>query len=99
MNDKIDDGWSATVDGKASAILRANFLMRGVQLPPGKHSVVFSFRPRSTIFFVGLAATTAGLLLCGFLWIDERRAAKATAVAPPPASAGPLPNRKAGAGS
>ncbi len=35
--------WTATVDGVASEILRADVNVRGVALPPGEHTVVFRF--------------------------------------------------------
>jgi hypothetical protein len=52
--EQYDPGWSATVDGKPAALVRANLAMRAVPLSPGQHTVVLSFWPR------GL---TAGLLL------------------------------------
>ena len=72
LNDKFERGWSATIDGESATILRCNFLMRGLQLSPGKHTVVFRFQPQSTIFYISLAATCLGIFLCGLLWIIGR---------------------------
>jgi len=47
--------------------------MRGVQLPSGQHTVVFSYQPTSKIFYVSLGATLFGLLLCLIVWWDGRR--------------------------
>jgi hypothetical protein len=69
LNDKWDEGWSVTVNGKPAELLRANFLMQGVALPAGDHTVQFTFAPRSTIFFISLAAVLLGILLCGLLLI------------------------------
>jgi serine/threonine protein kinase len=44
LNDRFDPQWSVTVDGKTSTLLRCNYLMRGVQLEPGPHTVKFSFQ-------------------------------------------------------
>lgn len=69
LNDKWDEGWRVTVDGKPAPLLRANFLMQGIALPAGDHTVQFTFAPRSTIFFVSLAAVLLGILLCGLLFV------------------------------
>lgn len=37
-------GWTATVDGIETPIHRTNFLLRGVFVPPGKHTVVMTYR-------------------------------------------------------
>jgi hypothetical protein len=44
LNDAFAPGWRAEVDGREAAILRANALVRGVWLEPGRHRVVFDYR-------------------------------------------------------
>lgn len=73
LNDKFDPGWKVSVDGKLATLLRCNFLMRGVQVPAGQHTVMFSYQPTSKVFYVSLGATLLGLALCGFVWWDGRR--------------------------
>jgi membrane protein YfhO len=55
-------GWTATVDGRATPIYRADYNFRAVSLQAGAHTVEFSYRPLS--FRLGLAASgvTLGLL-------------------------------------
>lgn len=40
-------GWKATIDGQDAPIFRANWILRGLQLPAGKHNIVFTFEPES----------------------------------------------------
>lgn len=54
-------GWTATVDGSATDVARANYVLRAINVPAGKHEVVFSFNPESVrtteaIAYVALAA-------------------------------------------
>lgn len=53
-------GWTATVDGSATEVARANYVLRAINVPAGKHEVVFTFKPDSvrtteTIAYVALA--------------------------------------------
>ena len=61
----IDDGWfpgwTATVDGRATPVLRADYLLRAVRLPPGRHTVRMVYAP--LIFLLGMAITLATVAL------------------------------------
>jgi hypothetical protein len=72
LNDKFDPEWKALVDGLPVQILRCNFFMRGVQIPPGNHTVEFRYEPSTTIFVISLSATLFGLVLCITLWVMRR---------------------------
>src|SRR5262245_23208139 len=80
MNNKWDEGWKVTIDGKPAPLLRCNFLMQGVYLPASSKTVVFSFKPKSTIFFISLGAVLFGLALCVVLavWGDRSEAEVST---------------------
>jgi hypothetical protein len=41
--EQYDVGWSATVDGQAAPLLRANLAMRAVPVPAGRHHIVLDF--------------------------------------------------------
>ena len=73
LNDKYDPHWRVTVDGQPAELLRCNYLMRGVQVPPGQHTVEFDFSLPSKPMYVTLAGFAAGLCLCGFLLFSTRR--------------------------
>jgi hypothetical protein len=69
LNDKFDPGWKVTVDGKSAEMLRCNYIMRGVQVPPGEHQIEFRFTASLTPLFVsilGLAVGFGVLLFLGF---------------------------------
>jgi len=74
LNDKFDPDWHVYVDGRPAPLLRCNFIMRGVYLTPGAHSVEFKFSPSLGPLYVSLSAIGVGVLLCGFLFFSTRRA-------------------------
>jgi uncharacterized membrane protein YfhO len=73
LNDKYDPNWRVTVDGKPAKMLRANFIMRGVYLTPGAHTVEFQFSMPNKPLYVTLAAIVMGICLLGLLIFLQRR--------------------------
>jgi hypothetical protein len=65
--------WKVTVDGEQAILYRANGWMRGVEIPSGEHTVVFSYSSRNVVTggIVSLAAALLVLLL--FLYSAARR--------------------------
>lgn len=68
LADPYYPGWQATVDGKATSVLRADWVFRAVAVPAGTHQVAFRFRPRSLIVggIISGVAWLAALALAGF---------------------------------
>jgi hypothetical protein len=62
-------GWEATVNGRSAPWIRANYVLRGVELDAGRHKVRFEYRPASIRWGVALSAAglvaIAGLLVWG----------------------------------
>ena len=53
--------------GKPETLLRCNYLMRGVYVQPGPHTVEFRFEPPIGTFYVSLVAVFVGFLFLGYL--------------------------------
>jgi hypothetical protein len=56
-----DKGWNAYVDGKLTPHFRANYILRGMSVPAGKHTIEFRFEPSS--YKVGEKVSLASSLL------------------------------------
>ena len=68
-------GWRVTIDGRPGEVLRADYMLRAVALPPGPHRVIFEFHDLA--FERGLTISIVALVLIlgayGFGWWRERR--------------------------
>ena len=40
-------GWTATIDGASAELGRVNYILRALNVKPGKHEVVLTFKPKS----------------------------------------------------
>lgn len=50
LNDVWQPWWQVEVDGKPAELLRANVIFRAVQVPPGRSTIRFTFRPFNGLF-------------------------------------------------
>ena len=64
-------GWVAWVDGQPTRILRADYLFRAVEVPAGKHNVVFAYRPMT--FYLGAFVSGLSWLGVGLFLYCRRR--------------------------
>jgi hypothetical protein len=56
-----DKGWKAFIDGKPAEHFRANYVLRAMRLPAGKHEIEFRFEPR--VYFTGEKISFASSLI------------------------------------
>ena len=58
------DGWQAFLDGKPVPHLRANYVLRALQVPAGAHTIDFKFEPKAYAVGNGVSlASSIALLL------------------------------------
>lgn len=75
--------WTATVDGKEVPVGRVNYILRAIQVQPGKHQVVLSFFPKSvdrteTVAYIAFALLVICILLGIGLEIRHRKTGATT---------------------
>jgi len=65
-------GWTATVDGQPAELGRVNYILRALNVKPGRHDVVLTFKPKSVnttenIAYASYFILTLVLLGAGFM--------------------------------
>lgn len=74
-------GWKVTIDGQKATPFRADYILRGLSVPAGHHTIKFVFDPDSVrkgdtlamIFIILMYAVTAGVIGMGVYRIIKRR--------------------------
>ncbi|GGH31169.1 hypothetical protein FAZ19_21985 [Sphingobacterium alkalisoli] len=71
-----DKGWKAYIDGEEAPILRADYILRALQLPGGNHTVEFVFAP-STMRISNMVSLIASFVLVlgliAAVWYTNRK--------------------------
>ncbi len=62
-------GWTATVDGQPVELGRVNYLLRAINVAPGKHTVELTFRPQSVTTTETIAYFAYAVLLLAILFV------------------------------
>jgi hypothetical protein len=58
-------GWVCRIDGNEVPTFRANYILRGVQVPAGEHTIEWSFEPKS--YATGISVNMAGSVTLALL--------------------------------
>ncbi len=71
-----DKGWEVTIDGEPAEYIRVNYLLRGLRLPAGEHTITWTFTPTS--YYTGKTISLAGsilflLVILGSLYMGYRQ--------------------------
>jgi len=77
LNDRYDDNWKVSVDGQPAKLLRCNFIMRGVELSPGAHTVEFTFNLPYGALTITAAALGLTVLLIGIVVVTRPKSDEA----------------------
>lgn len=73
LDDQLDEGWRAAVDGAPRPVVAVNYLVRGVWLEAGPHRVVFEYRTPYLRAAGALAAFCGVALLAAAALLRARR--------------------------
>jgi hypothetical protein len=69
LDDSYAPGWTATVDGRATRVYQVDYVLRGVRVGKGSHTVVFTYAPASWrigwIVSAGALAVVMAAILAG----------------------------------
>jgi hypothetical protein len=70
------DGWNAYIDGTKTAYLRADYVLRALPIPAGKHTIEFKFEPQvvQTGSSISLASSLGMVfLIVGGLYYERKK--------------------------
>lgn len=56
-------GWVVSVDGKETQLLRANYVLRAVNIPAGKHTIEFRFQPKPYVIGNKISSASSWIML------------------------------------
>ncbi|WP_278623020.1 YfhO family protein [Parabacteroides gordonii] len=56
-------GWKATIDGKEAPHFRTDWILRGMVIPAGEHTVVFEFYPDTYVLAANVSSYSSFLIL------------------------------------
>jgi uncharacterized membrane protein YfhO len=73
LSDSWYPGWRAKVDGRDAKVERVDYLLRGVRVGPGAHTVEMTYRPLS--FRIGWIVSLLTAIALGLAVIRGRRRA------------------------
>jgi len=73
LTDSYYPGWTAKVDDNEVPVLRCNYAMRAIKIPPGEHNVRFEFKPASYRIGTTISIVTISLMLLGLIVSKQKK--------------------------
>lgn len=73
FNEHVASRWEVLVDKKAEPLLRCNYIMRGVHVDKGQHTVEFKYHGPKGPLSVTLAGWAFAIVMAGFVVATNRR--------------------------
>jgi len=73
------NGWKATIDGKEVKIYRVNYVLRGIEISAGRHTIEFKFEPEVVKKGSSIALFSSigmFLLLLGGIYFEMKKSSK-----------------------
>ena len=71
--------WKVYVDGVEKPFVRVNYLLRGMELPAGKHEIVFEFKPKAHYTGVKISYASSALFLVVLVFLGFKAVRSAAA--------------------
>jgi uncharacterized membrane protein YfhO len=71
LSDTYYPGWKATIDGVEEKVLRVNNIFRAVEVPKGKHIVVFDYKPKSFTWGLIITIISSITTFIAFIWMRK----------------------------
>ncbi len=73
-----DKGWNATIDGQAASHLRCDYVLRGMKVPAGKHTIEFKFEPEvvakgESISLISSILLYGGIVVIGGMGLMKKK--------------------------
>jgi hypothetical protein len=62
-----DKGWEAYIDGEPARIIRANYILRAMNIPEGDHTIEMVFRPKKFYRGETISLIVSLIILFGFI--------------------------------
>jgi hypothetical protein len=71
LNDHTGDDWNVWVDEKPGVVLRCNYIMQGVFVPAGHHTIELRYQPSLKLLYTSLTVFGLGIVLAGFVIVTH----------------------------